>query len=667
MRITPLSLFLIAWCLIMSNPTVAADASTPSRPFGAWSSPLAARDLVAGSRDFSELGADGDVLYFIESRPEEGGRQALMRYLPEGKFEEVTPARFNVRSRVHEYGGGALAVGRNTLYFTHFDDQSLQRLVPGGAPAVLNTPGNRRFANCIEDSNRSRLICVMEDHSRAGEARNSLISLSANSPSEPRVLFAGSDFVSSPSLDASGKHVAFLSWKHPNMPWDDVQLQVAELKDDGSVAGITTLNEGLHEAVLAPRWGPDGKLYFLSDRDNWWNLYRVESGSVRQLTHAKFELGRPAWRLNQRLYDFLPDGRIAALSNDRGTEGLVLITPETGSIERVAPDLVGASSLAVMGTRIYLVAGYADRPGGLFGYDIKSGALTLLRASKASAMPPDYVSIGTALSFPTGGGETAHGFYYPPRNPGFRGPAGAAPPLIITVHGGPTAHGNPALNLAVQFWTTRGFAVFDLNYSGSTGFGRAYRRSLYPHWGSKDVEDAVAAAKFLADSGRADRAQLLIRGGSAGGFTVLAAHAFHDVFAAGADHYGVSDMEALAADTHKFESRYLDQLVGPYPAMKEKYRALSPIHHLQGFKRPLIVFQGLDDKIVPPAQSEAIVRALKDRAVPVAYLAFPGEQHGFRDAKNIVRAYEAELFFYGKVLGFTPADTIEPVEIANLR
>ena len=659
--------FLIISCLIMSSPTHAADATIHTRPFGAWSSPLAARDLVAGSRDFSELGVDAGTLYFIESRPEERGRQALMRYLPGHGFEEVAPASFNVRSRIHEYGGGALSVGRNAVYFTHFDDQSLLRLAPGGAPEVLIPAGKRRFANCIEDSQRSRLICVLEDHSHAGEARNSLVSLSASSPSEPRVLFAGSDFVSAPSLDADGKRVAFLSWKHPNMPWDDVQLLVAELQDDGSVAGIATLNEGRHEAVLEPRWGPDGKLYFLSDRDNWWNLYRVENGAVRQLTHAKFELGRPAWRLNQRLYDFLPDGRIAALCNDSGTEGLVLIAPETGRIERVAPDLVGTGSLAVMGTSIFLVAGYADRPGGLFAFDANSGSLTLLRESRASALPPEYVSIGTALSFPTGDGETAHGFYYPPRNPNFRGPAGAAPPLIMTVHGGPTAHATAALNLAIQFWTTRGFAVFDLNYRGSTGFGRAYRHSLYPHWGSKDVEDAVSAARFLADSGRADRDKLLIRGGSAGGFTVLAAHAFHAVFAAGANHFGVSDMEALATDTHKFESRYLDQLVGPYPAMKEKYRALSPIHRPEGFKRPLIVFQGLDDKIVPPSQSEAIVQALKERGVPVAYLAFAGEQHGFRDARNIVRVLEAELYFYGKVLGFTPADAIEPVEIANLR
>lgn len=638
-----------------------------TRPFGAWSSPLAARDLVAGARGFSELGVDGETLYFIESRPEEAGRQALMRRLPDGRFEELTTAEFNVRSRVHEYGGGALSVGAGAVWFTQFKDQSLHRLVPGGKPELMSSDGKHRYADCVEDRGRGRLICVLEDHTGNGEPRNLLVSLSATGPATPRVLFKDSDFVAAPALSADGTRLAFLSWKHPNMPWDDVQLQVLDLNTVGGAGRLTTLNPDQHEAVLAPQWGPDGLLYFISDRDDWWNLYRVEQGAVTQVTRAKFELGRPAWQLGMGLYGFLPDGRIVALSNDKGREGMVLIDPRTGSVQQVAPELAGTGGLAVSGQRVFLVAGHPDRPGGLFEYDVAAGKLMLLREFQAPMLAPEYVSVGEVVSFPTGGGETAHGFYYPPRNPGFQGPAGTKPPLLVLVHGGPTSHSDSELSLRVQYWTTRGFAVFDLNYRGSTGFGRKYRHSLYPNWGSKDVEDAVLGAKFLADSGRADPGKLLIRGGSAGGFTVLAAHAFHDVFAAGANYFGVSDMEALAQETHKFESRYLDQLVGPYPEAKEKYRALSPIHHVEGFHRPLITFQGLDDHVVPPAQSEAIVNALKRKGVPVAYIAFPGEQHGFRDAKNIVRTYEAELYFYGRVLGFTPADTVEPVEIVNLK
>jgi dipeptidyl aminopeptidase/acylaminoacyl peptidase len=628
---------------------------------------LSAGDLVAGARGFIEPTAHGDALYFLESRPDEGGRQALMRRLPDGAFEELGHRKLNVRSRVHEYGGGALAVGAGAVYFTDFADQSLHRLVVGRDPVELSAGAGRRFADCIEDVARERLICVLEDHTRGGEPSNSLVAVSTAGPSAPRTLFALSDFVAAPALSADGTRLAFVSWDHPNMPWDDVQLRVATLDEHGNATAVALVNGGQHESVLAPQWGPDGKLYFISDRDDFWNFYRVENGTARQLTRARYELGRPMWNLGQRLYGFLRDGRIVALSNDSGREGVVLIAPETGEITPLAHELVATSAITVAGDSAYVVGALADHPGGLFALDVDTGALTLLRESQPSRLPRELVSLAEPVSFPTNGGETAHGFYYPPLNPAFRAPDGELPPLIVLVHGGPTAHVNPALRLPVQFWTTRGFAVFDLNYRGSTGFGRAYRRSLYPHWGSKDVEDAVRGARNLADTGRADPKRLLIRGGSAGGFTVLAAHAFHDVFAAGANHYGVSDMEALAQETHKFESRYLDQLVGPYPAAREKYRALSPIRHLDGFRRPLITFQGLEDKVVPPAQSAAIVAALKAKGVPVAYVPFAGEQHGFRDAKNIVRAYEAELSFYGQVLGFAPADAVEPVEIFNLR
>lgn len=639
----------------------------PIRPYGSWPSPLSPQALVAGARSYSELATDGDTLVWIEARPEEAGRQVAMRRLPDGRVETLTGAEVSVRSRVHEYGGGALQLlpGGDLLY-TADHDQRLYRLTPGERAQVLGQPGALRYADAVWDRWRRRVICIVEDHGSAGEPRNRVVSMAGDRPSVPQTVYADADFVAAPALSPDGRWLAFLAWNHPNLPWDEVRLMLAELDRDGQPLQVSRINRGVAESVLSPRWSPQGLLHFISDRDDWWNLYRLDgAGQLQQLTRERYEFGRPMWTLNHRLYDFLPDGRIAALINTQGREGLALVDPESGRVERPELGLASSAALAVGGSTVYLVAGFADRPGGLAAYQPSEGRLTLLRPSQPLPLAVEDVSCAQAVSFPSGE-EVAHGFYYPPRSAGLRAPEPSLPPLIVLVHGGPTAHSDPSLKLRVQFWTTRGFAVLDVNYRGSSGFGRRYRRSLYGEWGVKDVEDAVNGARYLASSGRADPARLAIRGGSAGGLTVLAAHAFHQVFAAGASYYGVSDMEALARDTHKFESRYLDQLVGPYPEQRQRYHSRSPIHHLDGFRRPLIILQGLQDEVVPPGQSEAIVQALRARGVPVAYLPFEGEQHGFRKAENIVRATEAELAFYGRVLGFEPADSLPPLFVDNL-
>lgn len=625
-----------------------------TRTYGTWESPLSAPALVAGARGFSELALDGDTLYWVESRPDEGGRQVLMRRLADGTTEELTGPEFNVRSRVHEYGGGAFSVANGIAYFTNFSDQTLFRLAPGKAPLALGNGGLRRYADCAVDSERQRLICVMEDHSREGEPSNTLIALDATGPSDPIPLFTESDFVASPALSSDGRYLAFIAWNHPNLPWDDTFLYIIELDANGEARKTRRINPGQHEAIMAPQWGPDGKLYVISDRDNWWNFYRLQGQELVQFTHAELEFGRPAWVFNNRLYGFLPDGDILALTNHRGREGLARVTRNTGAVQKLYLGLAETRALVVGSDKAFFVAGFPAATGGIVEFDWTAPRLTMIRASQSLALPITAISKGEAIAFPSGEGETAYGFFYPPKNPNFQGPADARPPLLVLVHGGPTSHATPGLNNKIQFWTTRGFAVLDLNYRGSTGFGRAFRHSLNLAWGDKDVADAVKGARYLAKTGRADPEKLLIRGGSAGGFTVLAAHAFYDVFAAGASYYGVSDMEALAQDTHKFEARYLDQLVGPYPEQQTRYRKRSPIHHLEGFTKPLIVLQGEEDKIVPPSQSEAIVEALKTKGIPVSYLSFPGEQHGFRKAETIIRAIEAELAFYGRVLGFTP-------------
>lgn len=627
-----------------------------TRAYGSWASPLSASDLVAGARGFSELALDGETLYWVESRPDEGGRQILMRRLADGKTEELTGPEFNVRSRVHEYGGGALSVADGITYFTNFSDQTLFRLAPGKTPIALGNGGPRRYADCEVDTERQRLICVLEDHSQAGEPSNTLVALDATGPSAPIPLFTETDFVSSPTLSSDGRYLAFIAWNHPNLPWDDSALYIIELDADGAASKTRRINPGHHEAIMAPQWGPDGKLYIISDRDNWWNFYRLQAQELEQLSHAKLEFGRPAWVFNNRLYGFLPDGDILALTNHQGFEGLARVSGDSGAVQELDLGLAETRGLVVGSDKAFFIASFPAAPGGIVELDWAAPELRLIRTSQSLSLPPLAISIGEAIAFPSSEGETAHGFYYPPKNPDFQGPVDERPPLLVLVHGGPTSHATAGLNSKIQFWTTRGFAVLDLNYRGSTGFGRCYRHSLNLAWGDKDVADAVNGARYLAESGQADPEKLLIRGGSAGGFTVLAAHAFYDVFAAGANYYGVSDMEALAQDTHKFEARYLDQLVGPYPEDQTLYRERSPIHHLEGFTKPLIVLQGEEDEVVPPSQSEAIVEALKAKGVPVSYLSFAGEQHGFRKAETIIRAIEAELAFYGQVLGFTPAD-----------
>ena len=643
--------------------------------YGNWPSPITPNSLVEGVRGIGSLQYDNGFVYWLESRPEEAGRQTIMRWHQESGVEEILPTPFNARSRVHEYGGTSYLVHGNVIWFSQFDDQRLYRMTPGDVPEPITVKSANksaiRFAACTPDVSRGRLICVREDHRAGGEPRNELVAVAMDGrDQEGEILFAQSDFVSAPRLSSDGSSIAFVSWMHPNMPWDNTTLWSANFKRDGSLSDLAKHNANTQESVIDPQWADSGDLYALTDRSNWWSLNRVSTDTFEAIAHDEdeVEIGGPMWTLGASYYAFSPPNRAVAVMNRGGVEHLSILDLEgKGSSAIPIQDVTGIGSMVLADDRIVAVLRYANKPAELVSLKTDGTDISVIRTTSNSANPA-WSSPYQLVTFPTGDGNAvAHGIYLPPQHPDASAPPDQAPPLIVTVHGGPTGVSSPGYSLAQQFWTSRGFAILDLNYRGSTGFGREYRRALYGNWGVADVEDAVAGAKWLSDQKLADPARLIIRGGSAGGFTVLAAHAFHNTFSAGASHYGISDLTILAEETHKFESRYLDQVIGPYPELDHVYQQRSPINHLDNFKAPLIMLQGLDDKVVPPNQSEMIFEALKARGVPTAYVSFEGEGHGFRKAENIVYAIQAELYFYSRVLNMPVADDLPAIEIDNLK
>ncbi len=638
---------------------------TPSL-FGSWPSPIKA-DLIAGASVAAfDPKVDGDRIYWLENRPSEGGRVVLMRRVGNAQAEEISPADMNLRTRVHEYGGAPYTVGGGRVFAVNFADQRLYEIAEGRTAHPLTPEDGNRFADIHVDLQHQRLICVRESHTEGSEPVNAIVAISLDPPHDQIVLAQGHDFFAFPALKPGGSQLAYVAWDHPNMPWDNVQLYVATLNTDGTPAQPRRLNDGIDESVMDVQWSPTGDLYFIADRSGWWNPYRWNGTDTTQLVDESAEFGGPLWSLGQRNFGFVADDCVLLSYADTAASHLALLHLADQTLEPIAHDCSGIGTVHCYPGGAILEAGFSDNTPALFRFDLESKSLSQWARPSELTIPQAFLSTAQAIEFPTANALTAHAYFYPPCNPEFAGPEGAKPPLIVKIHGGPTGQSSANLQLAIQFWTSRGFAFVDINYGGSSGYGRAYRKRLEGKWGVVDLADTVACVRYLAQQGLIDPDKVAIRGGSAGGYTTLAALAFSDVFKAGANYYGVSDLEALAKDTHKFESRYLDGLIGPYPAAKRVYEERSPIHHLEGFTQPLIVFQGSEDKVVPPNQSEMIVNVLKEKKVPVAYLLFDGEQHGFRKAENIIRSLEAELFFYGQIFGFKPADDIEPVEIENL-
>jgi dipeptidyl aminopeptidase/acylaminoacyl peptidase len=635
-------------------------------PYGAWRSPISAARIASGSRHLQEIALAGADTFWVESRPAEGGRYVLVRRTPDGRTEDQPPAPFNVRTRVHEYGGGAYALDGATRYFANFADQRLHHQASAAAPRPL-TPDGYRYADLVVDRARERLIAVREDHTAPGQGPvNTLVAVPLEGGDPGRVLVSGNDFYSSPRLSPDGAQLAWLTWNHPNMPWDGTTLWVAPLGPDGALGPAERIAGGAEESIFQPEWSPDGTLFFVSDRSGWWNLYRRRADRVEPVCSRPAEFGLPQWVFRMSTYAFASAAQIVCAYIEQGTAHLATIDTATGALQPLDTPYTYIAEVRAAPGRAVVAAASPHETAAIVEIDLTTGRRTVLRRSIDFEIDPAYISVPRAVEFPTEDGLTAHAFYYPPTNPDFTGPPQERPPLLVKSHGGPTAATSAALNLAYQYWTSRGVAILDVNYGGSTGYGRAYRERLNGRWGIVDVDDCVNGARYLVERGDVDARRLWIDGGSAGGYTTLCALTFRDRFTAGASLFGVSDLEALATDTHKFESRYLDRLVGPYPERADLYRARSPIHFTERLSCPLILLQGLEDAIVPPSQAERMFAAVRAKGLPVAYLAFPGEQHGFRRAENIQRALEAELYFYARVFGFPLADPIPPVPIENL-
>ena len=689
-------------------------------PYGTWPSRLSAATIAGEGLRLGFPSLEGDDTYWLEGRPQEGGRNVLVRGRG-GRIEDATPAGVNVRTRVHEYGGGAYLVAAGVVYYSNFTDQRVYRIDSGGSeeqdppyedstvrkagapslrrpgpvlppsqklrrtaeasaeagwtrrqPQPLTPPGAWFYADYVLDARRRRLIAVREDHTSEGaEPVTTLVAIPLDgAPSAGHVLASGYDFYATPRLSPDGARLAWLSWRHPQMPWDGTELWVADVQPSGVLANAARVAGSDRESIYQPGWSPDGTLYFVSDRDEWWRLYRAREGRIEAVLAdppQRAEFGRPQWQLGTSTWAFVDASRMIACYTRDGRWHLASIDVIDGTMTDVTRDVEPIEWIAASAKRAVLVAGSASEAMAVIELDVVTRERTDLRRSSTILLTTADLSLPQPMAFPTENEQTAYAFYYAPTNAEHSAPAGERPPLIVIGHGGPTTATRAILDLQVQYWTSRGFAVVDVNYRGSSGYGRAYRQALRGRWGIADVADTINAARFLVSEGKADPRRLIVRGGSAGGYTTLAALTFHpDVFAAGASYYGISDLEVLARETHKFEARYLDSLVGLYPEQQDTYRARSPIHFVDRLECALILLQGLEDKVVPPNQSQLMADAVRAKGLPVAVLMFEGEQHGFRKAETVIRCLEAELYFYGALFGFQPADTLPPISIDNL-
>ncbi len=642
-------------------------------PYGSWPSPLTAARVTAGALRLDQIQLDGDDVYWLEGRASEGGRNVIVKGPPDGpafadglrrgksgsepalrrdKPVDVTPPGFNVRTRVHEYGGAAYTVHNGVTYFSNYDDQRVYRQAPGEAPVAITDPGPM-WADFRKDAARHRLIGVRELDGPPSPHGSAAARVNVIAAIPDRVLVEGADFYSDPIVSPDGTCLAWLQWNHPNMPWDGTELWVGAFDASGLIGAREQVAGGNDESIYQPEWAPDGALYSVSDRTGWWNLYRWAGKDVEAIQPMEVEFGKPQWTFSMVSYALVSATRMAATYVQNGRWKLAMIdlytrqfVPVELSVQPLESIKVAATPKATEGADIYFVGGSATEPTAIMR--LRKGELEVLRSSTSERIPREWISVPETIIFKVKDRDV-HAFYYRPTNPEVTAPPGDKPPLIVITHGGPTGATGDVLDPKIQFWTTRGFAVLDVNYSGSTGYGRPYRDRLRGQWGIVDVEDAVGGAEAMVAAGKADPDRLIVRGGSAGGYTTLAALTFHQTFKAGASYYGISDLEVLQSDTHKFEARYNDSLIGPWPAAREIYKARSPIHFTDRLSCPIILFQGLEDKVVPPNQSELMAEAVRRKGLKVKYVAFDGEQHGFRKAENIIRSLEDELAFYRDV------------------
>jgi len=635
-----------------------------TKPYGSWKSPISAKSLVQNSLRLGQIQIDDDSVFWTEGRPAEKGRTALMSWSG-AEINEISTRLSDVRTRAHEYGGGAfLCVNQRTFYINN-TDQQIYEILEHGNVRQISQHQEYRFADMILDQKRGLLYAVGENHADSMHVENYIVSIELDDGSI-RTLAEGHDFYSNPQLSPDGEQLMFLTWDHPNMPWDNTQLHLADIGTDGTIVREQVIAGGHDESIFQPLWDPDGRIYFVSDRSDWWNLYCYSKGSITCVLEKQTEFGLPQWVFGMSKYAVLKTGELIATYSDLSGSKLIRIDVNQSKVTEMPTSYIHIDQIHGSGERIAFL-GYTDsQPGEVVFMNLESESSVSLQPGAEIDVAEAYISKAKPISYESAPHEMTHAWYYPPKNPEYAAPKGELPPLIVLSHGGPTSNSSGAFSLAMQYWTSRGFAIVDVNYSGSTGYGRKYRDRLKGNWGIRDVEDCAKAAMYLADQGLADRGRLIIKGGSAGGYTTLAALTFTNVFKAGASYYGVGDLTLLAQDTHKFESRYLDTLVGPYPEQRKRYLDRSPLHFADQLDCPVIFMQGLDDKVVPPNQAESMVAALKDNGIPVAYLPFEGESHGFRQSSTVIKTIESEYYFYSRVFGIDPGEALETIEIFNL-
>lgn len=636
-------------------------------PYGAWKSPITSEMMTASTIRIEDVALDGADVYWSEQRPNEAGRYVILRWSPKGDISELLPSPFSARTRVHEYGGAAFTVADGVVAFNNDADQRVYRLESDGSATPLTPASDIRHADFTFDRTHNRLIAVREDHTTsASEAVNAIGSIPLDGSLRCQVLAGGHDFYATPRVSPDGKQLAWLSWDHPNMPWDGCELWVADIMADGSLRDERLVAGGTSESIFQPIWSPRGVLYFTSDRTGFWNIYRDTASGPQIVLDKPNEYGRPLWVFSISTFGFLDDTRILATSFDEGKWQLSVIDVETGTERPIELPSTAIGDLHVVTGIGVFTAGSPVEATALVRLDVDAGKVTKLRSTTPVEPERGYLSVPGMIDFPTTGDKVAHGFFYPPQNQDFVAPAGELPPLIVQSHGGPTSSTSTAFRFQIQYWTSRGFAVLDVDYGGSTNYGREYRERLNGQWGIVDIDDCVNGATYLIEEGLVDPDRIVIMGWSASGYTTLSALAFRDFFKAGISSYGIGDLEAMARDTHKFESRYLDGLIGPYPERVDLYKERSAIHYVDNISAPMLILQGLEDKVVPPNQAEMMYEAVKAKGLPVAMVLYEGEQHGFRKAETVRHSQDSSLAFLGRVFGFEPADAVPQLDIANL-
>ena len=640
-------------------------------PYGSWESPISADLITEGGLRLEQVRVDGQNVYWLEGRPEESGRYVIVKRSTDGSTADVNAAPLNARNAVHEYGGAAYAVRNGDVYFANWDDQRLYKAASDGGDAVAITgepaiERGDRYADLVVSNDSNWLLCVRERHHEDREADNELALVPTDGSGDVRVLASGHDFYSSLRQNSAGDRVSWLSWDHPNMPWDGCELWVADFDTaSGSLSNEQLVTGGADVSIVQPEWAPDGTLVFITDESGWWNLSKWSDGKVKPVLTEEKDHGGPAWAFGFRTYSFLEDGAVLLKDSQAGKGRLRMVALNGREVAHANVEHSSIAEVNVVGSDVVYIGASATSAAEVVRASLGNGSYVTLKSSSDIELDDAYLSVPEAITFPSTDDGEAHAFYYAPTNPDFESDGTETPPLLVISHGGPTSATSSALSLPVQFWTSRGFAVVDVNYRGSVGHGRAFRDALKKMWGVYDTDDCIAAADYLVGRGQADTNRLAIKGGSAGGYTTINALTFHDRFAVGATYYGIADLSVFIGDTHKYESRYLDSLIGPYPGAKQLYHDRSAINFTDQLSCPMIILQGLEDKIVPPSQAEIMAGALRDKGIPFSLMMFEGEQHGFRQSKNIKASLEGELYFYGRVMGFTPAGDLPEVEIEN--